>query len=152
MTDKARHTEGPWHIHESYVYGKSMQHDLIATAHDCCDTNQTAAEHAGAIGFEQCKANARLIAAAPELLEALKAARNVCERLYVARLGGYDIQDAAINAVTIADAAIAQTTGKGQELAEAKKRLDELDHAWDEAEREVERLEAEEAVREELGA
>lgn len=57
---KAKHTEGPWHYDDTW--------GLIMAG-----KNEVAACHAGRAGTrEETQANARLIAAAPELLVALK--------------------------------------------------------------------------------
>ena len=65
----SKHTPGPWHLdtedEKEIVLGDSS---FIATTHD-----SSAYSSYTSVTEDQVKANARLIAAAPELLEALKA-------------------------------------------------------------------------------
>ncbi len=57
------HTPGPWQVNERFD-GHVMTSDGLAVADCCLDYSS--------IDFDEQKINARLIAAAPELLEALK--------------------------------------------------------------------------------
>lgn len=69
MADSKKHTPGPWHVdpkaaEESFFEDVSiLRHDGLAVA---------VAVHNGDIVPPEPEANARLIAAAPDLLEALK--------------------------------------------------------------------------------
>jgi hypothetical protein len=55
----SKHTKGPWHVFkDSSIYSKHADYTL--------------AEIVAGMTDEECDANARLIAAAPELLEALQ--------------------------------------------------------------------------------
>lgn len=82
-----KHTPGPWNLHAGYVYGENMQKYLIADTFDFMHTNKAAARHS-CISPEESEANANLITAAPDLLEAAKAltsgmyAGHVPERKY----------------------------------------------------------------------
>jgi len=78
--EKTKHTPGPWGImsHHRDAHGKF---DYIRIGHDSRgqygpDFIQVDALHWTAEGQEQANANARLIAAAPDLLEALKGLLN----------------------------------------------------------------------------
>lgn len=64
MNTQTKHTPGPWHVGVNpgqIVYGENGEQ--IANCRDM-------------LPLDECKANARLIAAATELLELLKEARN----------------------------------------------------------------------------
>ena len=69
---KAKHTPGPWMLTEGNRFDKEMvittQYRLDASIGCICEMD---VYFTGLIGIEQ-EANARLIAAAPELLEALQ--------------------------------------------------------------------------------
>jgi hypothetical protein len=75
---KTKHTKGPWGLldlatHDSIVVWqtKNPKRNLhIATCLDYASANKAASE----AEFERCLANAHLIAAAPEMLEALESA------------------------------------------------------------------------------
>lgn len=82
------HTPGPWFADSSFVGSHSIDRFFIK-----CNSKDLPN------GIAEAEANARLIAAAPELLAALK----VCES--VLRIQGY------ANAADIAQAAIAKATG-----------------------------------------
>ena len=66
---KAQHTPGPWKL-AGYDKGKSIYED-VHFGNDKQDTICRLFFHEIPIADEQVRANARLIAAAPELLEAL---------------------------------------------------------------------------------
>jgi hypothetical protein len=100
---KSKHTPGPWkaQLREGYVgqWEVEGQYEVIATG-------ETALV-ADVASYTECDdANARLIAAAPELLEALMGLR-----LYVDPLMGGEEVD---NARRAANAAIAKATGGDQ--------------------------------------
>jgi hypothetical protein len=76
IVPQATHTSGPWEVHGAVHRGKVLFWSIneasaakyrgdIATVHD--------AEHMGGISTAERDANARLIAAAPDMLAALKA-------------------------------------------------------------------------------
>ena len=77
MNNETKHTPGPWELGHELGYGFSVAHDV---APNCGRLLVVAvcAEQAPMLGNEItreiAKANARLIAAAPQLLEACKAA------------------------------------------------------------------------------
>lgn len=71
-TMEAKHTPGPWGKHKEFIYHGSLRGGLIAQVYDRAALNRTKADHAKNITMDQAEANARLIAAAPELLEALE--------------------------------------------------------------------------------
>lgn len=96
-----KHTPGPWNISSANLYAVNARGRGIATAHGTDDVNYS--------DFfpptEEASANARLIAAAPDLLEALMA----CERelsLVWAHQGQINDNRHAVNA----RAAIAKAT------------------------------------------
>lgn len=66
---KASHTPGPWLIESDYNEDGS---DLIVMAEQAYVIADTRHESCGIVDADECYANARLISAAPELLEALK--------------------------------------------------------------------------------
>ena len=95
-----KHTHGPWMksthggISKYSIWSSSGQH--------IADTNTTKS-----IGFERCAANASLIAAAPDLLEALEDCVAVMDR----ELAGLKVIQPELSA---ARAAIAKATGEPQ--------------------------------------
>jgi hypothetical protein len=100
-----KHTPGPW-IHDTRGYPhpdvKAASGRNIACTWGV--NNQPKTPEAAAAQQEIARANARLIAAAPELLEALKEVLNN-------PAGDYDASDGYENAVKQARAAIAKATG-----------------------------------------
>lgn len=96
------HTEGPWAI----VTRTGPREVTLQRRH--WEIGQQELPHRGVgIAFGDTEANARLIAAAPELLDALKQALVVMES--VAETHGYDTE---VGAVPAARAAIAKAEGK----------------------------------------
>jgi len=90
---KAKHTPGPW-----IAVGLWVEHSDDRVADICnCNTNAMSQEHLGRSNKEMA-ANARLIAAAPEMLEALQ------------ELVGW-VTTAPQKYVDAANAAIAKATG-----------------------------------------
>jgi hypothetical protein len=95
----AKHTPGPWHIeeitpsdfHDCYILGapNGVYDDIIATV-QCTD-------------LPQCMADARLIAAAPDLLAALQD---------IVQASDANNGDSLMNAIQAAEAAIAKATGQ----------------------------------------
>jgi len=119
-------TPGPWHVDKTlkrFVY--SADGNLIADASDYRE-------------YEEALANARLIAAAPDLLVALEAARRAMDELkrrYRVETGGWFIADLLgavgddnhwihiiANAETLTHEAIAQATDLGPVLDEVKEK------------------------------
>ncbi len=98
MSDKTKHTPGPWRTKRegfSTVYVEArIDGGLIQEVAACGPTEA---------GLEQQEANARLIAAAPELLEALRGIMKLDEDL---------CSEGAIEALDKASAAIAKATGE----------------------------------------
>ena len=64
MTQEAEYTPGPWVHYDDSADGKTNRHEIAAFGKTICHIYHSVPE--------QDKANARLIAAAPELLEALE--------------------------------------------------------------------------------
>jgi len=79
-----KHTPGPWRInHHSHIYGE-LWLSVLDGAFDITHNGAAkpcvvACSRYSAMSDEENLANARLIAAAPELLEALKEAVQVCK-------------------------------------------------------------------------
>ena len=67
------HTKGKWKADDIDVYSEDNKH--IAQAYDANDT------HIADMDIEKARANAKLIAAAPDLLEALKFSLTIIDRL-----------------------------------------------------------------------
>jgi hypothetical protein len=114
MSERAtseRHTPGPWHIGESideYQTGSESWNVPVWANH--ADPGDRIAAEALAKDREQARANARLIAAAPELLEACKGLVRIADAVrYTAGLGKN--QMARVDA---ARAAIAKATPAGE--------------------------------------
>jgi len=61
----SKFTAGPWQVHGSHVYGPDPERELVAQAHGNGDGSWTA------VGGSRMVSNRNLIAAAPELYEAL---------------------------------------------------------------------------------
>lgn len=80
----AAHTQGPWWVGTKFSDGKQLVTPIYAN-HPACQTCKIGAGtylvawlHENAVGAKQRKANARLIAAAPETLAALRELNDVC--------------------------------------------------------------------------
>ena len=91
----ARHTPGPWF---AVGYQVEIQSDTVA---DICTTNATLFGQGGLHDDARAMANARLIAAAPEMLRLLAVARDSLE---VSNYGGEEDEVLAAIASVIADA------------------------------------------------
>lgn len=109
------HTPGPWTIGEAGNTGEAFC--ITAETRDICwtsDSTGTEDDGTGLLVTEEDKANARLIAAAPEMLAALRVAKteliDMYERLYPADESDNDTT-IAIDAVI---AAIAKAEGRGE--------------------------------------
>lgn len=100
MTNESKHTKGPW-----TVDARAMN--------SCGVTGQTAfvancsPRAGGPMKVDECQANARLIAAAPEMLEALRQITEAFERY----LSG---SESRLYEVTQARAAIAKAEGRDE--------------------------------------
>jgi hypothetical protein len=67
------HTPGPWTLHEIWPSGPGFSITAEGKTYQVCGCGAYQHSHPGAsYSDEECRANARLIAAAPDLLEALK--------------------------------------------------------------------------------
>ena len=77
MNEQTKHTPGPWDIHESE--GRIEIHPA-----DDIDGLRVIADlvFGDTLSADECRANARLIAAAPDLLEALKQILPMAEKAY----------------------------------------------------------------------
>jgi hypothetical protein len=99
---QTQHTPGPWKIRSIGVNGSqtvyAMRND-VATAYDRAPMVKG-----------ECEANAQLIAAAPELLEALQEALAWCE-IDATDEDGFPSQEMLENRVEILREAIAKATG-----------------------------------------
>lgn len=72
MIQKAKHTRGPWRISgDTYPIGI-----LVGDENDPQIVAQVGGDHMSIESDEECQANAKLIASAPELLEALRCVVN----------------------------------------------------------------------------
>ena len=105
MSD-VKHTSGPWRIefrHDGFPFGVSSpdtwKHDLDFV----CELHRTDT-------LEELEANARLIASAPELLEALKELNHQMRDV----LAYYPVPALCVDAAKKADEAIAKATGGEQ--------------------------------------
>ena len=100
----AQHTPGPWKVEKEL---SSRLAEWLITM-DAGDRGRgiAIAETVPATGREL--ANARLIASAPELLEALKHCEDVFMRYEISRVDGEEITDKALQTIR---AAIAKATG-----------------------------------------
>lgn len=98
----ANHTPGPWH--QADAHGRIATGTCIQADGD----NYLVASCTGYYGREGAVANARLMAAAPERLDALKASRQEIRALVAA--AGAGVYTAG--ALAAADAAIAKATGE----------------------------------------
>ena len=96
----AKHTPGPWKAHR-IEKGPGLPYTPVAAK------TLLAKVYSEAFGdFEQSEANARLIAAAPDLLEALRALHSACVK------DGWPVYGAHPAAMNAALAAIAKATGQ----------------------------------------
>ena len=97
----SKHTPGPWRA-QLREYGGQWEVERHWEVVSACDTEWWIAEDASYTGCDE--ATARLIAAAPELLEALMGLRLYVDPL----LGGEEVD----NAIRAANAAIAKAEGE----------------------------------------
>lgn len=112
-TNEQKHTPGPWRENGSVVTAQGSMALVVANVR--CQLDPIVRPDAAAKTFAERDANARLIAAAPELLEALKE----CARLLNV---AFDFEgdvfrkehNNSVDAICAARAAIAKATGKGE--------------------------------------
>ena len=97
------HTPGPWEL--SYDNGSGR--DIVASP----DPLPICTVKISWVGHEQYRANARLIAAAPELLEAAQLALMIAESWIHDQLDGTGALDGALMNLIPIRAAIAKATG-----------------------------------------
>lgn len=71
MSNETKHTSGPWRVVQGCVV---LTHHKFPLGHQICSTR-----NAG-VSEDEAKANAHLIAAAPEMLEALKYVRRFIDK------------------------------------------------------------------------
>jgi len=98
-----KHTPGPWVVDGDVIRGDQQRNGSISVA-SMLDVSYPYGRRAG----ESKHANARLIAAAPELLDALEACAAVCA-------GEVMHKNGLVNALEKARAAIAKATGATHE-------------------------------------
>jgi len=99
---QAKHTPGPWHV------GVRQAEQIVYDENGWAVANATV--HHGESNIPESKANARLIAAAPDLLAALEAIAEAAS----CGAGCHDdvMQDALQECGTLASAAIAKAKGR----------------------------------------
>lgn len=103
MSKQAKHTHGPWEVESHYSPDGS---DLVIL-HDQCTVIADCRNQCGVRDCDEAEANARLIAAAPDLLEALERIR----RTSVAETFGGDVGRFQSWLDSFTDAAIARAKG-----------------------------------------
>jgi len=112
---KSKHTPGPWEAGDGVIL--CADPDMAIGSVFPCDRDKSPHGSGFAYG-EVTKANARLIAAAPELLEACKALDHWLYEVGSARANGEsvysytELQSMRDNAAELARAAIAKATGE----------------------------------------
>ncbi len=109
----APHTPGPWAVNWAGVsHGGKMVYDEVYVYAPASSSIAIAADIADPLTNEPSEANARLIAAAPDLLGLLKKARDFAESVHDGEYGYSDCtRDELIQTI---DAAIARATGGTQ--------------------------------------
>lgn len=115
----SKHTPGPWEIVGIHIYTAlgginakgSKAHATdgwnIATVNPWACTNEDGVDED--LQADEQRANARLIAAAPELLEAVEYCRDLLMRYEINRVNGEEIADEALKKL---NAAIAKARGE----------------------------------------
>lgn len=108
MNNETKHTPGPWFLSESDHNNSDIstpdRPSVLAPDHNTAPWHICRMDH----GCPNVEANARLIAAAPELLDALKLCLPILYRLDAIR----HLTDQEFPALDAARAAIAKATGK----------------------------------------
>lgn len=110
-------TKGPWQLHEHFVKGQWGNADRWVCEITCPNNNLIVAEIPEYRSYPEdtpaVEANARLIAAAPELYEAL-ASKALNELLgMVEDSGGAAMWGAAVRFMELRDAALSKAAGEG---------------------------------------
>lgn len=100
-----KHTPGPWFVGEQMPAPSKSIHAFIGIGNGACHVGL--ASITPLTGFCEAEANARLIAAAPELLEA-------CKEVVFLIEGIAGLDDQQIQAINQARAAIAKAEGEGK--------------------------------------
>ena len=79
MDNKATHTPGPWVVHQIPSMPETVGHYVVTEdGLTVCRTEYQLPERVGTVVVEaKRRANARLIAAAPEMLDALQMAKHI---------------------------------------------------------------------------
>ena len=111
MMDDVKHTPGSWVVSKIGLMndgGRPVVTDDVRVAIACAITEPSKARDAWQHNCPEREANARLIAAAPDMLEALIRFR---AKVYNAAIAQGMAHDWATDACAMADAAIAKATG-----------------------------------------
>lgn len=95
-------TPGPWVRHEPSGYQHSMGGYILGSGGKICDVSGFD------VGSEAAKENAKLIAAAPELLEALRQLRDYVEDVLAVSTDDCDPQHPLIRATSVISKALGQ--------------------------------------------
>lgn len=107
-----QHTPGPWRQNGSLITAQGDFGTTIASLPCKCDAVPRFAD-AAARDFAERDANARLIAAAPDLLAALRQLRNSCEMPWMqTRMRGASCGNDVEIALNAARAAVAKAEGR----------------------------------------
>lgn len=69
---ETKHTPGPWNANWTRISGQAIGFHIADSKHGSLRPICEAYDNTGAMSADEIEANARLIAAAPELLEALR--------------------------------------------------------------------------------
>ena len=110
MSEELKHAPGPWSIRQESVWSVGTDHEMTALVYGCTDKEE--------------EANAHLIAAAPDLLEALKAiSSNPCLTLddliyQVREVEGEGWEGPAVTAWSNACVAVKKAIAKAEGRAE----------------------------------
>ncbi len=75
------HTPGPWRVQNGYLTIYALTHGDHGTTRAIAKAVHSDHEHGPAVSFDEAEANARLISAAPDLLEAARKARSAIDAL-----------------------------------------------------------------------
>lgn len=106
MNERAKHTEGPWS-----VWKVNDNEWCICGPEECGRHSHFASVRVGYMWHEEEQANAKLIAAAPDMLEALQALYEHCAMVHKEWGEGCN-QKQADAAIVAGRAAIEKATGK----------------------------------------
>lgn len=101
------HSKGKWQVSDNTEYWKTNPYSITLSAKGVHSTTIANLPARATISPEERKANALLIASAPELLHALKIMLAVCRDL--------EIDDATVYATAVARAVIAKATGESND-------------------------------------